>query len=77
MSSHEQKQHSMHRLKIIWLDLNLFPSIKNFCWETYCWVFVTVFHADPFGDWFSKIPEQTDIRIHGNMVVSFKDATRL
>ena len=34
---------------------------------------MTVFHADPFGDWFSKIPEQADIHIHGNMVVSFKD----
>ena len=73
MSSHEQTQHKMPRLKINWLDLNLFLFIKIFCWETYCWVHLTVFHADPFGDRFSKILEQTDIHIHGNMVVSFKD----
>ena len=38
---------------------------------------MTGFHADPLGDWCRKVVEQTDARIHGDIVVSFKDVARL
>ena len=44
-----------------------------YCRFTYWWVIFARLQADPFGDRFCKVLEQTDTRIHDNMVSVLKD----